>query len=446
MLTFYLVTDTHYYNSEVLGPSDHVDQITLNENGAIIDAAFDKLIAKEDSDIILIAGDLTNNGERESHDGLIPKLRRLKEAGKRVYVITATHDYGLTDITEDGESDRRAGATYRNDLPALYHEFGFQDAIATFEQFSYVVQLAPGYRLLCLNDDGDGRAFCGYYEPQLNWILEQIRLAKEAGDFIFAMTHHPVLPPSPVYPLMSKRDMLGNYENTSTVLADAGLRFIFTGHAHMQSINCKRTERGNRLYDINTGSLSGFPTPIRRVEIDDQAMRITTEHIDHFDWDLQGKTVMQYLSDHVDFLLNDIFDAAANDIDRFADRAIGFSMEPETVYKLEIPITAAGQFLNKLTLGGLGVLCFCPQKIDKSVRNIKVKDLFVELVRNLYAGDEPYSKDTAVGTALLAIAGNLNILGAPFLKNTNLGNLKRLLYSFIYDPTPDNNATLPLRD
>ncbi len=444
MLKFFLVTDTHYYNYEALGWSDHVDQKTLNESGAIIDAAFDQMIAQQDTEIVLVAGDLSNNGERASHDGLIPKLRRLQENGKKVYVITATHDYGQTSISDNGEN-RRPGVTYRNELRGLYNEFGFCDAIAEFEELSYVVQLAPGYRLLCLNDDGDGRAFCGYYPKQMDWILEQIRKAKEEGQFLFAMTHHPVLPPSPIYPLISRRDMLGDYENTSTILADAGLRFIFTGHTHMQNIGHKTTAKGNRLYDINTGSLVGYNTPIRKVTIDGDAMHVQTQRVANFDWDLKGKSVSEYLKEHFDYLLKDIFFCAAYDIDRLAAHSGGFSVESETVYKYRAPIQALGKLLDKLTLGQAGYLFFCPQRIDKSVRNVKVKDLAVELVRNIYAGDEPYSIETPIGKALLAIVGNLSVLGNPLIEKLKVGDLRSFLAPIIFDPTPDNDAVLPLR-
>ena len=86
----------------------------------------------------------------------------------------------------------------REELWDMYYEFGPNEAIAQIERYmSYVVQLAPGYRLLCLNDDGNGKDFCGYDKAQLEWILEQIKSAEQDGEFLFAMTHHPVLPPSP---------------------------------------------------------------------------------------------------------------------------------------------------------------------------------------------------------------------------------------------------------
>lgn len=54
----------------------------------------------------------------------------------------------------------------RHDLWQMYYEFGPNEAIATHpDSMSYVVQLAPGYRLFALNDDTnykpEGRAAPG---------------------------------------------------------------------------------------------------------------------------------------------------------------------------------------------------------------------------------------------------------------------------------------------
>ncbi len=447
MFKFYLVTDTHIYNTEKLGFANRYDQQCVNESAAIIEASFDMLAAKTDSDIVLIAGDLTNNGERASHELMLEKLYKLKGAGKRVIVITATHDYGLLGVDENGNStEPDPNYASRTELRELYKDFGYDEAIAEHEKsMSYVVQLAPGYRLLCLNDDGNGRSFCGYDEPHLNWILAQIETAKRDGQFIFAMTHHPVVPPTPVYPLMSERDMLGAYKKTSQILADAGLRFIFTGHTHMQNIGFIETEKGNRLYDINTGSLVGCPAPIRAVTIDNENMNITTEHIETFDWDFGGKDMITYMSDHFDELLVKIFDSMAFDFDEFCSLAGGFSMERKTAEKLKVPITLIGKIMQRFTLGKAGTLLCCRGKIDKSVRGRLIKDLIVECVRNIWRGNEHYSLDTPEGAAIYALMKRLNPLIGSKVKSLGIDSLPDFVLSLIYDETPDTEAALPLK-
>ena len=71
-LKFHLITDLHHYAAS-LGTTGSAyewrsqsDQKCLAETGAIIDAAVDWLLQSE-IDIILVAGDVSCDGEKESH-------------------------------------------------------------------------------------------------------------------------------------------------------------------------------------------------------------------------------------------------------------------------------------------------------------------------------------------------------------------------------------------
>ena len=150
-------------------------------------------IEDTETNIVLITGDVTCNGAKESHLELIPKFQRLKDAGKKVYVTTGTHDYYREDGNGTGKAEKCVGdelltatRTEREELLEIYHDFGLSEAISIHKpSHSYCVKLQDGYRLLCLNDDGD-EFFCGYYDDCLEWIKEQIDDAKANGDYIFA--------------------------------------------------------------------------------------------------------------------------------------------------------------------------------------------------------------------------------------------------------------------
>ena len=455
-LKLWLATDTHLYAREPMPDTQPgEDQMTQLESGPILDDLLEEFLAEPDCNILLLAGDLTCNGHVAEHRALIPKLHKVQEAGKRVILITATHDYGSGvdrrpwHRNESGipSLEQPEGCPFRHELRGLYDEFGFSDAIARFEEddgMSYVAQLAPGYRLLCLNDDGNGREFCGYSESQMEWIFEQIRIANAEGDKIFAMTHHPSLPPSPIYPIMSSRDMLGDWANCTRRLADAGLRCMFSGHSHMLNIAHIVTPAGNPYWDIDTSSLVGFPGVFRVIELEGGHMKVTTRQIKNFAWDRGGLGVREYLAKHFDVLMRTIIEGAANDIDVVAEKAGGFSVEKETIYKLRLPITIAGKFVNKATLGTLGGLLLCCHKMPKSVRKVSFKELFLELVRNIYGGEEHYGPDTPTGQALLAIAGRANIFLKKKLAGSPVSNLPDFLLSLIYDPTPDDKVEIDL--
>ena len=99
-LNFYHPTDLHYYANEKIGSSGDLyklkcdlDQKCMAESGAIIDSAFRSLCEDNDTEIVLISGDLTFDGEKQSHDALVEKLADLKANGKRVFTTFATHDF-----------------------------------------------------------------------------------------------------------------------------------------------------------------------------------------------------------------------------------------------------------------------------------------------------------------------------------------------------------------
>lgn len=415
-LRFYQITDLHHYALE-LGTEGKAfekiclsDQKCLAETGAMIDAYFNKIIEDKETNIVLITGDVTCNGAKESHFDLIPKLQRLKDAGKKVYLTTGTHDYYMENGNGTGKAEKCVGdelltatRTQRDELLDIYYDFGLSEAISLHKpSHSYCVQLQEGYRLLCLNDDGD-EFFCGYYDDCLEWIKEQIDDAKKTGNYIFAVTHHPVLPPSPIYPLFSRRDMLGDFEKVSEFFADNGVKFVFTGHTHMMNIAKMTTAKGNELYDINTPSAVGYPSAMRKVKMTENEVFIDSVKIDSFDWDTKGKTVDEYTKENFSEFLNAIFDSMAYDIPKLAELSTSFSMTPEMVYKAEPILVPLGKFLQKATFETMGKMFCIGKYIAPEIKDRNIKDFFLECVTNVFYGDEPYTPYTPEYTAMWAL-------------------------------------------
>lgn len=379
-LSFYLVTDTHYYDSSFKASGSAyesrsmTDQKCVAETSAIIDAGFEKLAADKDTEIILIPGDLVYRGEYQSHIGFRERLYKLKNQGKRIYLITARHDY-----CEDGEPVEFEGDKLipvkgmpREELRDFYKDFGFDESISEhYESMSYVVQLQQGYRLLALNCDGDCKDFKGLWDDQMQWALDEIKKAHEAGDYIFAMTHYPLLPFSPIMNLIDDAK-LTDWEMRANEFADAGLSLIFTGHMHAQAVTDYTTKNGNIITDVQTGCFVGCPCAYRKVIIDDENVNIKSYTIEDFDWEKSDKTGAQYFQW------------------RF-DRMINWKME-------EILPGPAKSILDKVTMKKLGrLLCF---KVDERIEDMLARDVGIEIVRNIFVGDEPYTKGTPMYNAV----------------------------------------------
>ena len=388
-LNFYLVTDTHFFDPSfkrsgaAYEKRSISDQKCVAETPAIIDAGFKQIADDKETNIILIPGDLVYRGEYQSHIGLRNRLYKLKEQGKKIYLITARHDYDDNDSFEfDGDKMLPVKAMPRDELRDFYKDFGFDGAISEHkESMSYVAQLADGIRLLALNCDGDCKDFKGLWDNQMKWALEQIEDAHRTGNYIFAMTHYPLLPFSPIMNLISDSH-LTDWEKRANQFADAGLDLIFTGHMHAQAVTEYVTENGNKIADVQTGCFVGCPCAYRKVTIKDSTADIKSYTINDFDYDKHGKSASEYFQW------------------RF-DRMIDYKMK-------EILPKSAMKILNKLTVKKIcNFLWFNP---DKSIQNILAKDLGIELVRNIFIGNEPYVKGTAVYEAFEKLINKLTLI------------------------------------
>lgn len=460
---FYLITDLHYYAPE-LGTSGKAyirreieDQVFLKESGDIIDAAIDMIIADDETNIVLIPGDLTNNGEALSHSGIIKKLERLQKAGKKVYVTTATHDFNSFERFPEyssescyfGEEKTPAEPTPREALAQMYRKFGMDDAISIEEESSsYAVMLSEKTRLLALNDDGNGRSFCGYFPKCIDWIKNQAKEAAENDETIFAMTHHPVLPPMELYPVISQRDMLGDYKEISKLFADIGIGIIFTGHTHVQNVKFIDTEKGNRLYDVNTASLVGYPSPIRKIELSPKEVKIETLHIDNFNGLPKGMAVKEFLMKKFDTLVLGGIDAAVNDHEKLADILNGMSVQKSVVDDNTFIIKVIGRILDSVTVGFVSKTI--GSRADYSdIKNMKLKNLVADAIRGLYGGEHEFRPGTAEYEAAMgAIYRILEIIEKFLPKEKQPDILKyfplyinEILYDGGFD---DNNCTLAL--
>lgn len=416
-LNFYLVTDTHFFDPSfkrsgaAYEKRSISDQKCVAETPAIIDAGFKQIADDKETNIILIPGDLVYRGEYQSHIGLRNRLYKLKEQGKKIYLITARHDYDDNDSFEfDGDKMLPVKAMPRDELRDFYKDFGFDGAISEHkESMSYVAQLADGIRLLALNCDGDCKDFKGLWDNQMKWALEQIEDAHRTGNYIFAMTHYPLLPFSPIMNLISDSH-LTDWEKRANQFADAGLDLIFTGHMHAQAVTEYVTENGNKITDVQTGCFVGCPCAYRKVTIKDSTADIKSYTINDFDYDKQGKSASEYFQW------------------RF-DRMIDCKMK-------EILPKSAMKILNKLTVKKIcNFLWFNP---DKSIQNILAKDLGIELVKNIFIGNEPYVKGTAVYEAFEKLINRLSLIihiaeKKAGKKNKALSDIKSFLLCTIGD-------------
>lgn len=469
-LKIQFITDTHYYSRKggtegaAYDKAESKSQKIIKDTDLVLKAGFDMLCEDASTDIVVLAGDTTRDGEIESHKEFIEMLRDLKKRGKRVYVITATHDFrdgGVADGYDGDETIQVPAVENRHDLWDMYYEFGPNEAIATFEKsLCYVVQLAPGYRLFALNDDTndkeEGRG-SGYSDECMEWILEQLKDAYDNDQYVIAMTHHPMIAPSPFYAIIGKGDMQRNHEVTREIFADHGLHCMLTGHTHVHDISVITSKKGNKFYDIACGAMAGCPPAMRNVTFDPAKGEIRTDTIlikDVPGFDTGGKPFDEYMKGFFFGMIREVIWAMGNDIDRLAEMTPAFSIPGEKVKKLAWIIKPVGKLLNKLTFKKIWRLCKKECGLKKEdiadIADNNVVDFILELIQNLYCGDSPYGPETR---EYKSTCGFLNIIDS-FLNTIGLKigkilkgaeSVRGLVEPLLWNPGPcDAEATLKI--
>ncbi len=410
-LKFYVMADPHFFNT-ALGCSGeeyedfmHYEQKCFAETESINKSVFEFLKNADEADIVLIAGDLSFNGEKKSHEGFLKLLYELKNSGKKIYVVTADHDFKWKreDTFAFGENGRYSPEhTERDELPELYHDFGFGDAIALDkEHLSYVAQLSEGVRLMVLNCDIKKDGKYHFFDEQLEWIKEQAKKAQEDNQTLVAMCHYPILPGQPLFSLISST-FIGEAHKFATFLADNGIHIIFTGHMHNQSINEFITEKGNKLYDITTGSVIADPAFIRLVNVmDEKTVDIKSIPTPDFEWDTND--CKKYLSDMFDSMIVNLITDMRDDTERAMNK---LSIKDNGITKKGLRL--AGKVICKVKVGTLAKLLFI--KCDNSIKNMRALDYATELVRGVFEGNQTFVEGTPNGDLWLNLLKRLSFI------------------------------------
>ena len=415
-MKFVVMSDVHYISRRMMLEGTP-DEIRMQP--AVCEQALRQAAAVDGADVILLTGDLTDRGDRPSHEDLIALLRRLKAEGKKVYVTTATHDFNHHKAYQRKYGDTKAefketpwngpffdkeDAVYRElvtdgckgmseeactpaleevcspeELWELYREFGRDQAFSVCEPaFSYCVALGDDTWCLMLNDnfrneEAMHNVSVTYSPACLRWIRSLVKRAKAEGKTLFACTHHPLLPPVPAYKLgAGDRDM--RRAEVGHLLADLGVKLVFTGHTHFADVGFLRSRRGNLLCDISTPSVRFYPPRFRVAELEPGSTVVRTHTVPVA---LPEGVFLpdESLPDHYRRLMYEEYERKVQNLPAPLNKIV-----PELRVK----------HLRALTKGASGLSAAEYAAIGET----RIFDLIMDLAFNMMAGDGRYTPDT----------------------------------------------------
>lgn len=304
-----VATDLHYRPYSALVPLEEANYLPgdpiyhhTNRQGkltyeadAILDTFFRNAEAS-DTEFMLLPGDLSGDGYWEEHYAMVQKLEEFRErSGMKIFVLPGNHDIRTAAL--DGRLEL-------SDFLDLYADFGYNQALARHDgSASYTAELDDTYRLLAVD-------VCLYSTDRsqltpevLSWTKEQLQAAKNDGKQLIAMVHFNVLDHYRVSGLAGSLVCMEDYRSFATLLADAGVKYVFTGHGHANDIAYAVSQQGNKIFDIETCSLTTYPHSWREVSFSDAAVDVVTKNVEKIDTSLlpQGFSAAQIALMEADF-------------------------------------------------------------------------------------------------------------------------------------------------
>ncbi|KUK78523.1 MAG: hypothetical protein XD92_0250 [Proteiniphilum acetatigenes] len=297
-----LISDLHYLSptlydrGEALTSYEERSGRQFEQQQRVLDQLWADLL-KEKPDLLLISGDLTHHGERQSHLDLVARLQSLEGEGIRVVVVPGNHDINIPNaFAYRGEKPTPVESITKDAFAQLYDPFGYGEALVRDEaSLSYLISLDEQHWLLCFDSNRyeehtTGSITAGHIKPQtLEWALSLLRDADERGITVLGMMHHGLVEHMPYQSAFFPGYLVDEWERHAELLADAGMPLIFTGHFHSNDITRFTSAAGNKIDDIETASLAQYPYAWRMMTLEEGSLAVES----HFVTSLPGNADLE---------------------------------------------------------------------------------------------------------------------------------------------------------
>jgi len=263
-----VATDIHLLSKDLMTNEELMDQVFTYGDGRFVHysneimSTLTDTLKSNQTDILILSGDLTHDGEKASHIAMAAQLKEIEKNGTRVYVVPGNHDLENPFAKDYAVGGWKIAETVTKDeFEEIYKNYGFSEAISRDPNgLSYLVAPSEDVYLLMLDSNKYGMlnmpTGSGIIKNEtLEWIKEATQLARENNAQIVTVMHHNLIKHSE---RLYQGYVINNSEEVVPVFDELDLNIVLSGHMHAQSI--KSTEqKNNTIYDIVTSSMSIYP-------------------------------------------------------------------------------------------------------------------------------------------------------------------------------------------
>lgn len=334
------------------------DRKFLVEGEGLLKRALE-LASLNDSKYIIIPGDLTKDGEKKSHLEVMEILKSwtYENPQRNIFLIPGNHDINNKQAFDYKNLKKTDGIEPREFFEI--YDFLYKDKVLEFYKNSNIFKSHLDFINKKFNRDFKYSYYCqGYgsylaridnnlenknsltllfidtsiyscdYEQNhkdgktnvvgaldknvMKWAIEKIDEAKCRKDMIFVISHHALIPNFRDQRLVLGPFIIKNWNEKYIdddprindklpieVLADMGVKFLFTGHLHENGTAKYKSVLGNEIFNIQTGSTVTYPLPIRHINVLDDieefngfSVDLKTQLIKSFSYEnLSGETI-----------------------------------------------------------------------------------------------------------------------------------------------------------
>ncbi len=288
----YIATDVHYISNSINDGGKAFQEMIKNADGRQVNyiseltEAFEYEIIENRPEVLIISGDLTHNGEKQSHLDLAEKFKNIEANGTEVYVIPGNHDINNPFAREfKGAEVLKTETITPKDFEKIYKDFGYKEAISRDkETLSYLVAPSDDLWLLMLDTSlyKQNKAFPytngKIMQETLEWIKKISEKAKAENVEIVTVMHHNLYEHSE---LLYQGYVLDNADEVLPVFKECDLNIVLSGHIHIQDI---MSDLENKDYDIVTSGFIIYPIQYGILNFDNSGLEYHTKHVDVEKW------------------------------------------------------------------------------------------------------------------------------------------------------------------
>jgi len=338
-ITFFIASDPHHLSKKTYNEGKAFDWFLNSGDGKLLHYtddildAFTMEIENGKPDILIISGDLTCNGEKESHLEMAEKLKTIEKLGVQVFVVPGNHDIENPWARNYfGDDMIKIDSITKEEFEKIYEPFGYKDAISRDKySLSYLATPSEDVWLLMLdsakykrNRVRNAPEMGGAISSKtLEWIKECANFAKENNAKIIAVMHHSLLDHNEV---INEYYTIENNQEVVDVFLSSGIEIALTGHIHLQDIKSHK-EDDKVIYDIATSCLTAYPNQYGILKyIPERGFSYITSRVDVYAWvwenDIKDKNLNNFQKYSKDFFWRRSYDKYYDkllEISKFSD-------------------------------------------------------------------------------------------------------------------------------